>query len=147
MNLLVVNLKTYEQITVVPPLSLSSVDHYFTSVTWVNDVTVSITWMNRVQNISLVTKCSPPAYRCAEVYQEKAVYGWVENRGAPHFSKAGDSMVVIRPVQDSSAGFWPQIVQVDVSGDTPSNDLPTSLTHGQFEVTKILGWDESRHYV
>ena len=56
-------------------------------------------------------------------------------------------MVVIRPVQDLSAGFWPQIVQVDVSGEKPSMELPISLTHGQFEVTKILGWDEASHTV
>lgn len=56
-------------------------------------------------------------------------------------------MVTIRSVQDQGAGFWPQIVQVDISGESPSNDIPTSLTHGQFEVTQILGWDESSHYV
>ena len=56
-------------------------------------------------------------------------------------------MVIIRPVQDSSTGYWPQVVQVDVSGDIPSNDMPNSLTHGQFEVTKLLGWDETKHFV
>ena len=56
-------------------------------------------------------------------------------------------MVVIRPVQHLYSGFWPQIVQVDVSGESPSTELPISLTHGQFEVTKILGWDEASHYV
>jgi len=145
-SLSVVNLKTFEQISVTPPKAISSQDHYFTSVSWIDDETVSITWMNRVQNVSTVSKCQAPAYRCGEVYFEKSEY-WVKNRGAPTFSKTGKSMVVIRPVQDLSAGFWPQIVQVDVSGDSPSTELPISLTHGQFEVTKILGWDETSHYV
>lgn len=56
-------------------------------------------------------------------------------------------MVVIRPVQDSHAGFWPQIVQVDVRGSAPSKELPISLTHGQFEVTKILAWNEAKQDV
>ena len=71
----------------------------------------------------------------------------MDNRGPPVFSKTGTNMVVIRPVQDSSAGYWPQLVQVDVSLDVPSNEMPISLTHGQFEVTKLLGWDEKQHYV
>lgn len=56
-------------------------------------------------------------------------------------------MVVIRPVQDRAAGYWPQLVQVDVSGQLPSTEMPISLTHGQFEVTSILGWDEAKHTV
>jgi hypothetical protein len=42
-------------------------DHYFTSVSWLDDETVSITWMNRVQNVSTVSKCQAPAYYCGEV--------------------------------------------------------------------------------
>lgn len=71
----------------------------------------------------------------------------MDNRGPPLFDKSGKSMVIIRPVQDSSTGYWPQVVQVDVSEDIPSNDMPNSLTHGQFEVTKLLGWDETKHFV
>ncbi len=49
-------------------------DHYFTSVLWVDDETVSITWMNRIQNKSMVTKCHPPAYRCVEVCTLSFIY-------------------------------------------------------------------------
>jgi hypothetical protein len=86
---------------------------------------------------------------CFQVYHEKSNggHGWVENRGPPIFSSSGNSMVVIKPVQDSLAGYWPQIVQVDVRGEVPSSDFPISLTHGQFEVTKIIGWDEASHIV
>ena len=92
------------------------------------------------------------SYQCHlifQVYHEKTFdnHGWVDNRGPPLFDKSGKSMVIIRPVQDSSTGYWPQVVQVDVSGDIPSNDMPNSLTHGQFEVTKLVGWDETKHFV
>ena len=56
-------------------------------------------------------------------------------------------MVVIRPVQDREAGFWPQIVQVDIGGNVPSTEMPVILTIGRFEVSQILAWDEEKHFV
>jgi hypothetical protein len=42
-------------------------EYYFTAVSWVESNTVSVIWMNRAQNISLVTHCAPPSWICKEV--------------------------------------------------------------------------------
>jgi len=42
-------------------------EYYFTAVTWVSVTEVSVVWMNRQQNLSLVTVCKIPMWYCQEV--------------------------------------------------------------------------------
>jgi len=42
-------------------------EYYFTAVTWVSVTEVSVVWMNRLQNLSLVTVCKSPMWFCQEV--------------------------------------------------------------------------------
>lgn len=51
--------------------SLSSLfftrEHYFASAAWVSQTEVSVVWMNRAQNLSVVTLCKSPMWYCQEV--------------------------------------------------------------------------------
>ena len=40
-----------------PPPSMSDVEHHFTSISWRDDTSVAVIWMNRVQNLSAVAIC------------------------------------------------------------------------------------------
>ena len=40
------------------PPAASNSDHYITSVTWIDSSTLSISWMNRAQNVTILSKCS-----------------------------------------------------------------------------------------
>lgn len=42
-------------------------DHYFTAVSWVSLTEISVVWLNRPQNLSIVTICSSPKWDCREV--------------------------------------------------------------------------------
>lgn len=42
-------------------------EHYFTSAAWVSQTEVSVVWMNRPQNLSVVTLCKSPMWYCQEV--------------------------------------------------------------------------------
>lgn len=42
-------------------------EHYFASAAWVSNTEVSVVWMNRPQNISVVTLCKSPMWYCQEV--------------------------------------------------------------------------------
>ena len=42
-------------------------DYYFTAVSWVRSDAVAVIWMNRAQNISLVTECNQPTWICRVV--------------------------------------------------------------------------------
>ena len=71
--------------------------------------------------------------------------GWVENRGLPKFSPDQKKMGLIQPIMDGDFGHFNQLVVGDVSTD---HRIPNKqLTHGRFEVTKILSWDNSKNIV
>ena len=78
-----------------------------------------------------------------ERISEQGGKGWIENRGLPLFNSKGNEMVLIEPIRDGDAGYFPQLVHGKVS---TSQVIPaTQLTQGQFEVTKVVSWDEKRN--
>ncbi|KDR11620.1 Inactive dipeptidyl peptidase 10, partial [Zootermopsis nevadensis] len=52
-----------------PPLvpQPNSQDHYFTAVTWLAHHQVAVIWMNRVQNMSIISLCRGPTWNCDTV--------------------------------------------------------------------------------
>lgn len=42
-------------------------EYYFTAVSWISLTEVCIVWLNRPQNLSLVTVCKSPMWHCQEV--------------------------------------------------------------------------------
>lgn len=51
-----------------PPQALqSSKDYYFSSANWISLTEVCVVWMNRPQNLSVVTVCKSPMWYCQEV--------------------------------------------------------------------------------
>ena len=78
-----------------------------------------------------------------ERISEQGGKGWIENRGLPLFNSKGNEMVLIEPIRDGKAGYFPQLVLGKVS---TTQVIPSmQLTQGQFEVTKIVSWDEVKN--
>lgn len=67
-------------------------------------------------------------------------HGWVDAQEAPLFSLDGNNYITITPVRDGLAGFFRHIVYVNI----PKKKVLT-LTHGKFEVAKILAWDHNEN--
>ena len=64
--------------------------------------------------------------------------GWVDTPPeSPVFSVNGSSYIAITPVRDGPTGYYKHIVWVNV---LKKQLVP--LTHGRFEVTKIVAWDQ-----
>jgi len=127
-----------------PPEEVKNQDHYVCDVKWISEKVVAVLWMNRPQNASFHTICQPPQYNCKQVHvervSEKGGKGWVENRGLPLFKSSGKDMVLIEPIRDGDAGFFPHLVHGVVS---TTQVIPAiQVTQGQYEVTKVVGWDE-----
>ena len=75
-----------------------------------------------------------------ERVSERGGKGWVENRGLPMFKSSRKEMVLIEPIREGDAGYFPHLVHGIVS---TSQVIPSKqLTQGQYEVTKVVGWDE-----
>lgn len=56
-------------------------DHYFTSATWITPTELCVIWLNRPQNVSVVTVCKSPLWICQEVIQ-------FEKKKMPIYSKS-----------------------------------------------------------
>lgn len=69
---------------------------------------------------------------------EKEHIGWTEPIFHPVYSYNGTQALVRLPVKDGANGHYMHACQVFNSNVVP-------LTHGAFEITKILGWDEEKH--
>ena len=90
-----------------------------------------------------MTNCPTFFYAHFQLYKIQSHDGWTENTGAPVFSKSGTEMLMIKPVQDSLFGYFPQLVHLDLNSEFE----PAPVTHGTFHVTDILGWDEEKNFV
>ncbi|KAK4304092.1 hypothetical protein Pmani_023954 [Petrolisthes manimaculis] len=126
-----------------PPNVVKDQDHYFTAVTWVDTQVVSVVWMNRAQNTSVVTSCAPPMYFCMATHTEHSGgHGWVELYDAPIYSNDGMSFLVRLPMRNGDQG---EFKHVNLYNVRMRQVIP--ITHGAFEVTEILGWDQENNYI
>lgn len=42
-------------------------DYYLSAATWLSATEVSVVWMNRAQNLSIISICKSPTWACVEV--------------------------------------------------------------------------------
>ncbi|KAH0950071.1 hypothetical protein HN011_006753 [Eciton burchellii] len=122
-----------------PPPIIEHGDHYFSTASWVSLTEVCITWLTRAQNLSVVSICKSPMWHCQEIQRITGDgHGWVDTPPeAPLFSPNGSNYITISPVKDGSAGYYKHIIWVNA---LRKQEVP--LTHGKFEVVKILMWDQ-----
>ncbi|XP_076628589.1 dipeptidyl peptidase 10 isoform X1 [Colletes latitarsis] len=122
-----------------PPPIIENTEHYFTTASWVSLTEVCITWLTRAQNLSVVTICKSPMWHCQEIQRITSEdHGWVDTPPeSPIFSANGSSYIAINPVKDGPSGYYKHIVWVNVA-----RKLVVPLTHGKFEVTQIVAWDQ-----
>ncbi|XP_035782023.1 venom dipeptidyl peptidase 4-like isoform X3 [Anopheles albimanus] len=126
-----------------PPPILVNQEHYFTSASWISPSEVSVVWMNRPQNLSVVTLCKSPMWYCQETHRISGDgRGWVDEMSIPFFSLNGSSYIAISPLRDGAAGHFRHLVHVHIG---KKRIIP--LTHGRFEVNKILHWDQANNFV
>ncbi|CAB3386697.1 Hypothetical predicted protein [Cloeon dipterum] len=132
---------------VVPPLELNDTDFYITAAAWVGDSNdfITVTWMNRAQNLSVVTTCHQDQnWTCHEVHIERALESsWVDVEPSPVFSADGSSLLLLCPVQEGAADYFTHITHVSLA---PPQRLAV-ISHGRHEVERIVGWHTAAHLV
>ncbi|KAK6630046.1 hypothetical protein RUM44_005444 [Polyplax serrata] len=110
---------------------------------WISLTEICVVWMNRPQNLSMVTVCKSPLWHCQETQRISGEgKGWVEIFPPPLFSPDGKRYVTLAPVRDGSAGFFRHIITVDIQ---KKRALP--LTHGKHQVNKILAWHNNLNLI
>ncbi|XP_039611334.1 inactive dipeptidyl peptidase 10-like isoform X1 [Polypterus senegalus] len=125
-----------------PPDSLKAREHYISMVKWVNNTKAAVRWLNRAQNISILTVCETTTGACSKRH-EVASEVWISKQNdEPVFSKDGSKFFLTVPVKQGGRGEFHHISMFNIQ---PKTDQITvrHLTSGNWEVTKILAYDEN----
>ncbi|XP_015515915.1 inactive dipeptidyl peptidase 10 isoform X1 [Neodiprion pinetum] len=128
-----------------PPPIFDGQEYYLISAGWVgNDATqISVVWMTRSQNLSVVSGCHAPSWNCEETHSERAPEGqWLDAQPHPVFAPDGDSFLLLAAVQEGSQEHFTHIKHV-----TLTQQRIAVISHGRYEVSKILAWDTQAHLV
>ncbi|KAJ8954777.1 hypothetical protein NQ318_014887 [Aromia moschata] len=116
-------------------------DSYVTSVSFHGENNVAVIWLNRLQNVYVIVTCrSQNSYNCTDFHIEREHIGWTEPIFHPVFNANGTKVLVRLPVKDGDNGHYMHACEI-------FNNKVKPLTHGAFELTRILAWDEERQYI
>jgi len=121
-----------------PPAELVDQDHYFITAIWTKSDEVYIPWMNRHQNVSYLVFCNSTTSACRTEQTLIEPNGWVDLDSPPEFSSDGQRYLIILPVSQGAMGNFKHLVLHNRNSATSQ-----PLTQGLWEVTAILGWDET----
>ncbi|XP_045472394.1 dipeptidyl peptidase 4 isoform X3 [Harmonia axyridis] len=135
----ITNITDLQRYQVIPPKALVGQDYYLTSAGWIGqkNTHLSVVWMNRAQNLSIVSSCLSPNWTCIDIHTERAFeHSWLEIQEQPTFSPDGDSFLVLAQVREGNTGTFTHIKHVIVT-----RQHIAVLGHGRHEVDRILSWD------
>ena len=107
--------------------------------------------MNRVQNMSVISKCvqrdKTNCWHCMMIHEYAQHNGWIEPVSIDYriqfsainkiFSKDGSRLVTIEPHLEQNGKSYNHLILIDLTTGSVSQ-----LTKGLFAVTELLAWDE-----
>ncbi|KAF6113513.1 dipeptidyl peptidase like 10 [Phyllostomus discolor] len=125
-----------------PPDSFKSREYYITMVKWVSNTKTVVRWLNRPQNISILTVCETTTGACSRKYEMTSDTWLSKQNEEPVFSRDGSKFFMTVPVKQGGRGEFHHIAMFFVQS---KNDQITirHLTSGNWEVIKILAYDET----
>ncbi|XP_044072620.1 inactive dipeptidyl peptidase 10-like isoform X2 [Siniperca chuatsi] len=125
-----------------PPHSFQKSEYYITMVKWVNQERLCVRWVNRAQNMSLLSLCDVTTGDCTKKHvmtSEK----WLDRQNEePVFSKDCTTFFITMPLKHSSHGTFNHITMVSNQSEGQEVNF-RHLTSGSWEVSQILAYDES----
>uniref|UniRef100_A0A4W3HLW5 Dipeptidyl peptidase like 10 n=1 Tax=Callorhinchus milii TaxID=7868 RepID=A0A4W3HLW5_CALMI len=124
-----------------PPENFKSKEYYITMVKWVSNTKTVVNWLNRPQNISILTTCEITTGACSKKH-EAVSHLWLSKQDEkPIFSKDGSKFFMTVPVKQGGRGEFHHIAMFTLQPKTELSSV-RHLTSGNWEVTCILGYDE-----
>ncbi|XP_058153568.1 A-type potassium channel modulatory protein DPP6 isoform X2 [Dasypus novemcinctus] len=129
-----------------PPDDPRMRDYYITMVKWATSTKVAVNWLNRAQNVSILTLCDATTGVCTKKHEDESE-AWLHRQNEePVFSKDGRKVFFVRAIPQGGRGKFYHIT-VSSSQPNSSNDNIQSITSGDWDVTKILAYDETRNKI
>uniref|UniRef100_A0A6I8P4B0 Dipeptidyl peptidase like 10 n=1 Tax=Ornithorhynchus anatinus TaxID=9258 RepID=A0A6I8P4B0_ORNAN len=125
----------------VPPDALKSREYYITMVKWVNNTKTLVRWLNRAQNLSILTLCETTTGACTKKYEMTSDSWLTRQNEEPVFSGDGRTFFMTVPVKQGGRGEFHHIAMFRVQGKAERASV-RHLTSGSWEVLRILAYDE-----
>ncbi|XP_068091989.1 A-type potassium channel modulatory protein DPP6 isoform X2 [Hyperolius riggenbachi] len=129
-----------------PPDDQRMREYYITMVKWATNTKVAVNWLNRAQNISILTLCDAITGVCTKKHEDESE-AWLHRQNEqPIFSKDGRKLFFVRAIPQLGRGKFHHIA-VSSSQANNSNDNLQSITSGDWDVTDILAYDEKNQKI
>uniref|UniRef100_U3IXG9 Dipeptidyl peptidase like 10 n=1 Tax=Anas platyrhynchos platyrhynchos TaxID=8840 RepID=U3IXG9_ANAPP len=125
-----------------PPDSFKSREYYITMVKWVSNTKAVVRWLNRPQNISILTVCETTTGACSRKYEMQSDLWLPKQNEEPVFSRDGSKFFMTVPVKQGGRGEFHHIAMFLVQAKSEQISV-RHLTSGNWEVIKILAYDEN----
>ncbi|XP_036277161.1 inactive dipeptidyl peptidase 10 isoform X2 [Pipistrellus kuhlii] len=125
-----------------PPDIFKSREYYITMVKWVSNTKTVVRWLNRPQNISILTVCETTTGACSRKYEMTSDTWLSKQDEEPVFSRDGSRFFMTVPVKQGGRGEFHHIAMFLVQSKSEQITV-RHLTSGNWEVIKILAYDET----
>ncbi|XP_078142321.1 inactive dipeptidyl peptidase 10-like [Centroberyx gerrardi] len=129
-----------------PPDSFEKSEYYITMVKWVTEEKLAVRWVNRAQNMSILSLCDVTMGECVKKHvmtSEK----WLDRQNEePVFSKDGTMFFITMPLKHGGRGAFNHITMISNQSHGQEVNL-RHLTSGSWEVSQILAYDQSTNSV
>ncbi|XP_054831748.1 inactive dipeptidyl peptidase 10-like [Eublepharis macularius] len=143
-QLFVVNLSRPQPLRILellPPEPLQGREYYITMVKWVAQSRLAVQWLNRPQNMSVLSLCEVPTGSCSEKYKVTSD-AWVDmQQGRPVFSEDAETLFLPVPVKQGAQGEFHHVTMLSTQPSRKESSVRL-LTSGDWDVIKILGYRE-----
>ncbi|KAK5612332.1 hypothetical protein CRENBAI_013165 [Crenichthys baileyi] len=121
-------------------------EYYVTMVKWATTTKLAINWLNRAQNISMLTLCEATTGVCTKKHEDESE-GWLYRQNEePLFSKDGLKLFFTRAIPQGGRGKFFHI-SMSVSQHNTSTDTLQSITSGDWDVTHVLAYNEDSQLI
>ncbi|XP_062259430.1 inactive dipeptidyl peptidase 10-like [Platichthys flesus] len=129
-----------------PPDSLEKSEFYISMVSWVTRERLSVRWVNRAQNMSVLSLCDVTRAECTKKHvmtSEK----WLDRQNEePVFSRDCSTFFITMPLKHGDRGTFHHIAMISNQSEDQEVNLQ-HLTSGSWEVSHILAYDETSNSV
>ncbi|XP_026157840.1 inactive dipeptidyl peptidase 10-like [Mastacembelus armatus] len=129
-----------------PPDQLRLRDFYITMVKWISNTHLAVRWLNRPQNASLLTVCEVTIGVCLRRHEESSETWLSRQRQVPLFSKDRSRFFLTLPVKQGGQGDFHHIAMFTKKLRSDQDEV-RHLTSGDWEVTRIVAYDENNQLI
>uniref|UniRef100_A0A8D3D2D2 Inactive dipeptidyl peptidase 10-like n=1 Tax=Scophthalmus maximus TaxID=52904 RepID=A0A8D3D2D2_SCOMX len=129
-----------------PPDSFEKSEYYVTMVKWVTQRRLSVRWVNRAQNMSILSLCDVTTGDCTKKHV-MTTEKWLDRQNEePVFSRDCTTLFITLPLKEGDRGTFNHITMISNQSEGEEVNL-RHLTSGSWEVSQILAYDETNNSV